>query len=231
MPLEDWKGILIPTRKCAEAYRRIFIELGIADVVELERQPMLIDEQEEARKVGDITKSTSKKVLIIGLDHHLMTYTPRPEDNSIDYIYFDAHSDDWENNIFGCGSFINYMKGRHYVVGIADDPYPEIKRSKRDWGNKTTWFRHSEANKIIEIPFRDKIFLSYDIDVFDSSVTTAHDFGGGRMLPEQVKDLSNKIVKSRHLVGINIAEYRPSKEAEQNYKTVDVIVDLLLPLL
>ena len=93
-------------------------------------------------------------------------------------------------------------------------------------GNKTKWLRYNEAEKIVDLPLGNKVLLSYDIDVFDPSITTAHNWGfSGRMFPEQVKDLSAKILEGRYLVGINVASYDPSKEVNENYKTVDIIVD------
>ena len=221
MAREDWKGILVPSEDCTEVYRRIFQELGIDDVVEVKTGggPLV-----EAQRVGEVAKSSSKKPLVIGLGHHLMAYVG---DNSVDYVYFDAHSDDninGGNNPFSCATFINHMQGRHYVSGVGEGVYPK--------GSRARWFRHSEAEKIVEIPFRDNIFLTYDVDVFDPSVTTAHGWGlCWRMFPQQVKDLSGRIIDGRNLIGMNVASYKPYREAEQNYKTVDVIVDLLRPRL
>ncbi len=217
MAREDWNGILVPSEDCTDAYRRIFQELGITGITEVQGSGW---PEVDAKKVGEVAKSSDKKSLVIGLGHHLMAYVG---DDSIDYVYFDAHSDDninGGNNPFSCATFINHMRGRHYVAGVGEGVYPN--------GSKARWFRHKEAEKIVEQPFRDKIFLSYDIDVFDPSVTTAHGWGNsGRMLPEQVKDLSTRIVEGRNLVGMNVASYKPHREAGENYKTVDVIVDLL----
>ncbi len=216
MAKEDWKGILVPDEDCTEIYRKIFQELGINDVIEVEGSGW---PQVGAKRVGEVAKSSSKKILLIGLGHHLMAYLG---DDSVDYVYFDAHSDDNVNdgNPFSCATFINHMQGRHYVAGIGEGVYPN--------GHKARWFRHNEADKIVEVPFRDKIFLTYDVDVLDPSVTTAHGWGsGGRMFPQQVKDLSDRIVNGRNLIGMNVASYEPYREADRNYKTVDVIVDLL----
>lgn len=221
MASKNWQGILVPSEDCTEAYKRIFQELGIEDVVEVKTGggPLV-----EAQRVGELVKLISKKPLVVGLGHHLMAYVGG---DSVDYVYFDAHSDDnlnGENDPFNCANFINHMQGRHYVAGVGEGVYPT--------GNKTRWFRHNESEKIAEQPFRDKIFLTYDVDVFDPSVTTAHGWGPyGRMFPEQVKNLSSRIVEGRNLVGMNVASFKPYKEANQNYKTVDVIVDLLRPRL
>jgi len=168
MTKQDWKGILVPSKDCTEVYKRIFQELGIDDVVEVKTGggPLV-----EAQRVGEVAKSSSKKPLVIGLGHHLMAYV---RDDSVDYIYFDAHSDDYKitvGNAFSNASFINYMEGRHYVVGIGEwvDPANESRTLK------TRWFKHNEAKKITEQKFRDRIFLSYDIDVFDPSITKAHE--------------------------------------------------------
>lgn len=161
--------------------------------------------------------------MVIGLGHHLIAGLGK---DSIDYVYFDAHSDDninGDNTSFSCANFINFMAGKHYVVGVGRGVYPN--------GNKTRWFRCNEAEKISKQPLRDRIFLSYDIDVFDPSITTAHAWGSGEMLPKQVKDLSAKITEGRNLVGMNVASYNPSKEANQNYKTIGIILDILQPRL
>ena len=221
MASKDWKGILVQREDCTEGYRRIFQELGIDDVVEVKTdgRPVL-----EAHRVEEVTKTSSKKPLVIGLGHHLMAYVG---DDSVDYVYFDAHSDDKIVNggaTFCSGTFIVHMKGNHYVVGIGEGIYPT--------GGRTTKLKYHEAKNILGIPLRNNIFLSYDIDVFDPSITTAHGWGsGGRMFPEQVKDLSARIVEGRELIGMNVASYEPYKEADQNYKTVDIIVDLLRPRL
>lgn len=221
MVKQDWKGILIQSENRTEIYRGIFQKLNINDVAEIKSSGW---SQVDAKKVGEVVRLSSKKPLVIGRDHHLMACVGNC---SVDYVYFDAHSDDnrgeW-NNLFTCATFINYMEGQHYVAGVGEGIFPN--------GEKTVWFRHNEADKIVEVPFRDNIFLSYDIDVFHPSVTTAHEWGeSGRMFPQQVKDLSNRIVGGRNLVGMNVASYNPCKEAHQNYKTVDVIIDLLRPLI
>lgn len=222
MAKEDWKGILVPSENCAEIYRMIFQSLGIKNITEVKGSGW---PQVDAKKVGEVAKLSTKKPLVIGLGHHLMAYVG---DDSVDYVYFDAHSDDnikhGGNDPFSCLTFINYMQGRHYVTGIGEGVSPN--------GSKAKWFRHQEAETIGEVPFRDNIFLSYDVDVFDPSVTTAHGWGrSGRMFPQQVKDLSDRIAVGKKLVGMNVASYNPHTEADQNYKTVDMIVDLLRPRL
>lgn len=255
MASDDWKGILVPSEDCTDIYRRIFQELGIDDVVEVKTGdgPLL-----EAQRVGDFAKSSSKRPLVIGLGHHLMAFVG---DNSVDYIYFDAHSDDspdsrkseilvsereiWNKTdvsgkyvksrkletrvvelpySLGPETFICFMGGKHYVVGIGEGVYPKRR--------KTSWFRHDELEEVLNQNFRKNVFLSYDIDVLDPTVTTAHLWGNaGRMFPEQIKDLSSRIVMGRNLVGMNVASYYPRRETDQNYKTINVIVDLLRPRL
>jgi len=187
MAIEDWKGILVSSEDCTEGYRRIFQELGINDVVVVEAGgcPLV-----ETQRVGEVAKSSSKKPLVIGLGHHLMAYVG---DNSVDYVYFDAHSDDspdarkseilvsereiWDRTdvpgtyvksairqtksvvlpySLGPETFICFMEGNHYVVGIGEGVKPK--------GNRTKWFRHNEAKKIADMSLRDKVLLSYELE-------------------------------------------------------------------
>lgn len=232
MVKENWKGISIPP-KCrdgktngADIYRRIFEELGITDITEFDRYEHEYDLKEESELIGKIANSDSKKPIIIGSSHHLTAFAI---DDSVDFVYFDAHSDDYSTEIFHCGSFINFMCGKHYCIGARDSDFNN--KDKR----KVTLLKFDESEKIIGQPFRERIFLSYDIDVFHCDITMAHawgDFGyEGRMFPEQVKDLSTKIVEGRDLIGINVAEYLPFYERSKDYKTAKLIVDLLKPLL
>ena len=221
MAAKEWQGLLVSNKGSNKAYKDILQKLGIDDIVEIE---LPLGPSIGARIVGNAVGLTNKKPLIIGLGHHLMAYVG---DSSVDYVYFDAHSDDnvnEDNSRFDCSTFIHYMDGRHYVVGIGEGIHPRKDITK--------WFKHDEAEKIIEQTFRNNIFLSYDIDVFDSTVTKAHSWGdSGRMFPDQVKDLSLRIVGERNLIGLNVASYNPSLESNQDYKTVDIIVDLLKPLI
>ena len=143
-------------------------------------------------------------------------------DENVDYIYFDEHSDD--NRFvrdFNCGSFINYMKSdRHFVTGVGDNICPNGRIAK--------WYKASHFEKILDNEFRENIFLSYDVDVFDPCITRAHDWThDGELFPEQVKDISERIVSGKNLVGLNVASYRADMERSDGYKTVDVIVDIL----
>jgi arginase family enzyme len=225
MATEDWKGILVPAEDCTKVYEEIFAKLGILDVIKVKTNKRL---KLIAQEVGKIANSSYKKPLIIGLNHALMAYVDK---DSTDFIYFDAHSDDGslagENPDFGCGTFIHFMDGRHYIVGVPLHCYPERMRKK------AILIDRDEPQKILEQSFRDNLFLSYDIDVFHDSVTRASEWcdGLGRMFPEQVKDLSAKILQGRNLVGINVAEYLPFYERDNNYKTADLIVDLVKPLI
>lgn len=122
------------------------------------------------------------------------------------------------------------MKGKHYCIGARTSDFC-IK------GKNVTLLKFDEPEGIVKQFFRNNIFLSYDIDVFHPKVTQAHQWSGvfyggfdGRMFPEQVKDLSLRVIAKRNLTGINVAEYIPFYERE-DYKTAKIIVDLLKPMI
>lgn len=249
MVKEDWRGVLVARKDSTcrveadiyaredhtsyiEGYGRIFKGLGIDNVVTVEEDEGSLD-REEAKKVGEVVRLSAKKPLVIGFGHHLIADIT---DDSIDHVYFDTHTDDYDEKEFSCGSFINFMRGRHYCIGAREQDF-----CKRD-GKKTILLRFDEPEKIVKQPFRNKIFLSYDTDVFHYSVTTAHCWieaidrrerlmrfsYEGKMFPEQIKDLSAEIVEGRDLVGIAVVQYSP---CDKDYKTADIFVDLLKPLL
>lgn len=223
MAIEDWRGVLV-TRDIPsqiEGYRRIFEGLNITDV-----QTVYEDEksyQESYRKVKRTINLSDKKPLVIGFGHYLITEIT---DDSMDHVYFDAHADDYDKNLFHHGSFINYMKGRHFCIGARKSDY------KREEPNSTL-LRFDKPEEISQYPFRNKIFFSYDTDVFHPNVTVSHspwDFPQfeGKMFPHQVKDLSARISNGREIYGIAIVEYSPNSGGD---KTSDMFVDILKPLL
>jgi len=242
--IEDWKGILIPCtiynrsigyfKDGVDVYRKIFKKLGITRVVEWEFKNKEEEDLEKlARAVGTISNSDNKKSLIIGMDHSLTAFTGKnPE--SIDYIFFDAHSDDGWKDVFSCGSFVNFMKGDCYFIGV-DEVRFKWKAERIDTG-KSILLRPRE---IAKKQFKKRIFLSLDMDVFPIDITpanraNAYQWGCGEMSPQQVKDISLNIIEGKELIGINVAEYVPCwdhKDTEKPHQTADLIVDLLTPLL
>jgi arginase family enzyme len=227
MVKEDWRGYLVARenarKQVLEGYGKIFQGLGIDDVVRICEEN--ISPEENARKVAEFVRTSNKKPLVIGLGHHLIAYVTN---DLIDHVYFDAHIDDYRNAGFHCGSFINFMQGRHFCIGANKFDFQHHKE-----GNAIL-LNFEELETIARFSFRRRIFLSYDTDVFHPSVTTALSevacAGGfaGRMFPQQVKDLSVRIVEGRDLVGLAVVEYSPYDE---DYKTADIFVDLLKPLL
>ncbi len=248
MAKKDWKAILVPSCKFKKAYngiekyREIAERLGIKDIVEFEETG---DAQTDAIAIGEIANSSNKKPLIIGLEHYLIAYIGK-EPESTDKIIFDAHADDEFApkvnelpNFFYDGSFVNFMKGDCYFMGIRDSEFQYKSNAEKEGRplGKSILLRYYESERIAKLLFKNKIFLSLDTDVFSPDVTTAHrwsepPFGyEGRMSFEQVRDLSSKIVQGRELVGMNIAEYAPFYDKDSNYRTINLIVDLLKPMI
>lgn len=251
MATEDWVGIIVPHLNkghevCTEVYRDILTELGIYDVeiVEpaLNRHDYSKLRKLECERVADIVDLTRKKPLIIGRDHELMTYAV-PMGKNVkhpDCVYFDAHNDDWPpferdgtRTSFDCTTFITYMSGRHFVVGIGEGP---MCNNHYENGIKSVKLRHYEAKRILEQPISPEFFLSVDIDVMHPSLTKAHRFKEcnglypGKMNPEQIKGLISELLKGRELIGMNNASYCPYRE-RPDFATADLIVDIMKPFL
>lgn len=228
MTPEDWKGYLVAPCltlpiQYEQGYGRIFKGLGIKDIV---RICEVHDSHEaNANQIAMIVQSSPKKFLLVGLGHQIITYLT---DDTTDHVYFDSHTDDYGLGLLHSGNFINFMKGRHFCIGARKNDY-----NNRE-GKKSTLLKFEEPEKITRFSFRKRMFLSYDTDVFHPSVTTAISetagAGGfeGRMFPKQVIDLSKRIIAGRDLVGVAVVEYSPY---EKDYKTADILTDLLKSIL
>jgi len=111
MAVEDWIGYLVARegkKEYIEGYGRILHGLGIENIVRINRGG---EERDNAKRIGEVVHSCTKRPLVICLEHDLITDIA---DDSSDHVYFDAHSDDYDLQIFHSGSFINFMSGRHF---------------------------------------------------------------------------------------------------------------------
>ncbi|MBR9704353.1 hypothetical protein GOV12_03000 [Candidatus Pacearchaeota archaeon] len=222
MAIEDWKGYIVangfnPELQNFGGYHRIFQGLGITD---LEIVRFNDSNQECAKKLGELVRKSSKKPFVTCFGHDLITYLT---DDTVDHVYFDAHSDDYSSDDFNHGSFINFMQGRHICIGAREIDYPN--RPDRN----TTLLRCEDTDTIRSFPFRDRIFLSIDTDVFHPSVTTAHTIGEmtpyeGRLFPYQVRELLKIVTQKSETSGIALTEYFPFYE---NDLTDEIFISLL----
>lgn len=217
-------------------YKNIFEKLNVENVIEIRPSKYPHRDAKRVRKFIrkafiEAAKSSSKnpKPLIIGLDHSAMAYAFG--DSSISYLYFDRHVDELNSKDLNCASFINFMEGRHYVIGTShiSETDKEAKDNLFFFGNNRRDLK--KAKKVLQKELSSKVFLSVEMDVLDPRFTTAHEFDkDGKMSPRQIKRLSENLLRGRELVGMNVSAYDPCLE-HPNYKTVNIIVDILKPFI
>jgi arginase family enzyme len=235
----NWRGIIFPCpdqwvkspEQRSQVYRSICEKLGITEIIEI---PLIenISEFKRAKLVGRIANSSDKKPLVIGPFHYLTSFVGKNTQET-DYIFFDEHSDDCyeegTSNCFGNGSFVNFMNGRCFFIGVGESFF-QIKAKGKDLG-KSILLRKQE---IFSQQYKENIFFSLDVDVFSERVTKATMWHrsnlNGEMMLSEAKEISASICKGRNLTGINIAEYLPCYDSD-NYNTADIIVNLLNPLI
>jgi arginase family enzyme len=245
MAADDWIGISVPGRNDSEyytgllaqrgvylgiddcprirgnVYRSILERLRVSDVVGIEP---LGDSEAEALLVKKAVESARKKPLILALDHSAMGYVFA--DPSLSYLYFDEHMDDHFGE-FGDGTFINYMKGNHSVIGVE----LALNDNENVRGFRYRWYNNGSMKKAVQKRLENKVFQSVCVDVLHPRFTTAHgEMMRGRMSPKQIVKLSKEFLAGRELVGMNFSTYDPCME-HPVYRMADVVVDILKPML
>lgn len=245
MAAGDWIGISVPGRNDSEyyagllaqrgvylgiddcprirgnVYRSILERLRVSDIVDVEPSD---DLEAEALQVKKAVESGRKKPLILALDHSAMGYAM--DDPSLSYLHFDEHMDNHFGE-FGDGTFINYMKGNHSIVGVELD----MNDSDNVRGFRYRWYNKGSMKKAVQKRLGNKVFQSVCVDVLRPRFTTAHvEMTRGRMSPTQIVTLSKEFLAGRKLVGMNFSTYDPCLE-HPVYRMADVVVDILKPML
>lgn len=258
MAANDWMGVSVPSKNYvdgvykkfltekgikddhiirSDVYKSIFEKLGVKNVTEVRPAKRPYSEATRVKKAVrkafvNAAKYGSKKPkpLIIGFDHSAMAYAFFDPD--ISYLYFDEHTDTLKSEDFHCASFINFMGGKHYIIGSSDIPKDDGKAGDElivFGGNRRDL---KKAKKVLQEKLGNKVFLSIELDVLRPRFTTAHEFDkDGKMSPRQIKRLSENLLKERELIGLNLSAYDPCIEHPRRYKTVDIIIDLIKPML
>ncbi len=242
MELTDFIPVIVPYSPLErEVYRNILMGAGLSEPVfidprEFVEKPSHSEEEELnklalSQRVAEVVGE--QKAVIIGEEHNLIAFCYNDESTTL--LTFDKHDDSYvfdKRPEFGNGNFLTRREGDTHILGYKGWGKPTSKRVRA--------YSPRKIQEVLDADISDRIFLSLDIDVFNTSVTTAHNDPPSELLDPlcklfnyeghlsfgQVLALSKELVSGRELVGLNIAEYRPGME-EPPYKTAEMLRDYI----
>ena len=168
----------------------------------------------ELTQMIKLGKEAGKFIMTIGGDHSLTPAAFKPwADEDVDILQFDAHSDlrdtyDGSKNSHACAMRrcleLNH-KTNLYRFGIRNTSKEEEQYIKK---NSHRIFRHTiRENK--------KLYLTFDVDVFDVSLmpATGTPEPGGYMWQETMH-LLDTLIKYNEIVAVDVVEFAPIKGIE-----------------
>jgi len=239
MELSDFISVIIPLNEIEiDVYCDIITSSGLNKPVIIDVNPHCIEDNkgyhlEKESLAMEVAKvAGAGKSVIIGRNHSNIAFCY----NNNALITFDAHNDSYPNDdrAFGGGYFLHKRKGDTHILGckIKSD-LPQIKT-----------YPPKKIHNILEQSLPENIFLSLEVDVFNLSVTRAHNYshkGWGEDIArlfgyeshlsfQEVLELSKALVKGKGVAGINIAGYNPALE-EPPYKTAELLKEYLVSVL
>jgi len=261
MKRSDFVTIINPQNSSQEEiYRDIILSVGLRephvfyfpDILKNENEEIYWDQGKYRSKFSDIKEFFAKDIAASLDDRPCVILSSRHcpaaycfNDGSTAFITFDAHNDSLQSisfwdippfhyGLFGEGDFLLKRKGETHIIGT----------SITSEASQIPTYKASKAHEVLGKKIPSKIFLSLDIDVFDSSVTQAHYWphqswidGLARffhyknhMFFEEVKDLSVKLAKGREVKGVHVAGYEPLFD-EPGLKTAEMIKSYLSSVL
>lgn len=210
--------------KQGEAFRK-FEEMAYRDIItsvsDVEPVVMVntneIFPEDTRQKLASVVAKYSENYfpIVMSLYHYASGMVFDKPD--VAYVTFDAHNDSdfhEDNAEYNNGNFLAFRKGESYVLGTSVGLGPKTTKiaSRR------------KANSLVDkIP--NDIFLSLDIDCYESDVTSAFRYNNavfpfekslrkyGLIHPhfteDEVLELSSKIVNGRNVLGLDLSEYCP----------------------
>ncbi len=218
MTLNDFIPVIVPlNRRENDVYQDIALSAGLSNpiIVDVDKHLLkegeyyYLDKEPLAREVAEAVGK--RKSVIIGRKHFNIAFC-YPEET---LITFDAHNDSMPHGArsFDDGYFLSKRKGKTYILGCRIKSY----------SNEVINYWPKKINQILEEKLPRNIFLSLEIDVFNSNVTRAHNYAhdswldnAGRFFGlenhlcfERVLDLSKELVKGKNVLGINLSGYNP----------------------
>jgi hypothetical protein len=191
MARKDWLGICLDRN-----YEKVFSALGIGyEVLNLKG-----DEKEIALQIGKYAGNSRKKPFIVDFAHYVMAYCI-PDDTTA--IYFDNHADDGidyePQQKFTSGTFQAFTPRKQHIV---------LGATAKQYGRLAKVFPPEKVEDVFTEPLKERLFLSFDLDVLHPKFYDVGLWTQGVLSPEDISSIVEKLVAGREIVGLNIASYK-----------------------
>ena len=205
-----------------EPYKKI----GIKTLKFFSIKKNIIDALQQIENINQILLNKNKFPLVLGGEHSLTAGAIKPfvkKFKKICILHFDAHADlrsSYEGNKFSHASAIrrcmdnpNVSVVSFGIRNVSASEIPFIKKNKNRlnifWAkNKQKW----NLDKFKKIIKNKKVYLTFDVDGFDSSLmpATGTPEPGGLFWDETIK-IIKIAAESSHIVGADVNELSPIK--------------------
>ena len=226
-----WELVSLELDKPAEEIGRYFEEQGIKiRRVKNIRKPLAKKKTTICKIVNKALGNNQKRKLVVygsGSYHHFTYGLCRHADKISDnygYIHFDHHDDSYEpadRSTICCAGFVRSIiddtnASRVLYIGayqpgfrlpIAQELLPSQLREEC-----SKEFKESLA----ELP--KEVYLSFDLDVMDTSVIWA-DYCQGMLKTKKLMRLISMIKKTKHIIGADVLGYAAEDRCDNSIKT------------